>query len=562
MNKSAIAIVALAFMIGCSSVSEYRIKTLSPSGAESISEPSEREISEQYDFLDNSIFSQIPRIFCRSGKEESKNVDPFGQVLDSDWFTNRNAATPLSIEGIVKGPNKGDGPDTSGMWEVIKGKSRGVTVGFHVKDSRGDIYVIKFDPLGHPELASSSEVICTKFFYAAGYNTPENYIAVFCPDRLRVGKNAKFVDKRGVKRLMKQADLDEILSRVPWRDDAKIRVMASKYLSGKPKGPFSYRGRRRDDPEDLIPHEDRRELRGLGVICAWLNHVDIVGKNTLDMYVEDNGRKYLKHYLIDFGSTLGNASRPPHFEGGHEYTIDFVETLKSLFTFGIYKRSWEDLEFIDLPSIGYFESKVFEPARWKANYPNPAFQNMTNLDRYWGARVVASFSDEHIEAVVKSGHLTNLDSEKYLIRILQERRDKLVRYWYGKVNPLDNFAIAKDGTDKSFLHFEDLAVKAGFCSAEKCVYRCRLYHHNFQGKPELMTEYLLTKPPIALDGVIKDLVEAKVKEKDTKREDRYFFLEIHGKREKELSRNKYVRVHLYYEQKSQDFSIVGVEHEG
>lgn len=86
------------------------------------------------------------------------------------------------------------------------------------------------------------------------------------------------------------------------------RAVASKFRGGVPKGPFSYHGVRDDDPNDIIPHEHRRDLRGLRVFGAWLHHNDIRRINSLDMYITENGRRFLRHYLIDFGATLGSAS--------------------------------------------------------------------------------------------------------------------------------------------------------------------------------------------------------------------------------------------------------------
>jgi hypothetical protein len=46
------------------------------------------------------------------------------------------------------------------------------------------------------------------------------------------------------------------------------------------------------------------------VFCAWLNHDDSRGINTLDMLVNGNGRSWIKHYMFDFGSLLGSSPRP------------------------------------------------------------------------------------------------------------------------------------------------------------------------------------------------------------------------------------------------------------
>ena len=85
-------------------------------------------------------------------------------------------------------------------------------------------------------------------------------------------------------------------------------------------GPFEYHGTRADDPNDIHPHEHRRELRGNRVFAAWLNHDDSRAINTLDMLVKKDGRQVIRHHMYDFGAILGSATRfPDPPENGHEY---------------------------------------------------------------------------------------------------------------------------------------------------------------------------------------------------------------------------------------------------
>src|SRR5206468_1981458 len=142
------------------------------------------------------------------------------------------------------------------------------------KDKRGEQYLLKFDPEGYPELQSGAEVISTKILYAAGYNTPENYIAVFDPNHVRIGENVVEIGKDG-NPSMTRDDLLHMLERSPKMPDGRYRVLASKILPGKPKGPFAYMGMRGDDPNDRVPHEHRRVLRGLRVIASWIDHNDL-----------------------------------------------------------------------------------------------------------------------------------------------------------------------------------------------------------------------------------------------------------------------------------------------
>ncbi len=71
----------------------------------------------------------------------------------------------------------------SGPISIIKAKAEGVSPGFVMKDAKGEVYFVKFDIKGFPQLNTAAEVISTKFVYACGYNTPENYLSVLDRDR-------------------------------------------------------------------------------------------------------------------------------------------------------------------------------------------------------------------------------------------------------------------------------------------------------------------------------------------------------------------------------------------
>ena len=70
-------------------------------------------------------------------------------------------------------------------------------------------------------------------------------------------------------------------------------------LDGKPIGRIRFAGTRPDDPNDIFPHEHRRELRGLSVFAAWLNHDDSRSVNTMDTLVREGSRSIVRHHLID-----------------------------------------------------------------------------------------------------------------------------------------------------------------------------------------------------------------------------------------------------------------------
>ena len=250
----------------------------------------------------SDMFDRFGHIFGEIGSSEwgeAENVNTLDEVPDSSWFINRHGTERMSLDDLVRGPDSGDGPDPNETWAIFRSKSQGLTPGFEIIDEQGDRYIIKFDPLDLPELASAAEVISTKFFYAMGYNTPENYIIHVDPANFFIRPGTTLEDEFGDEVPLTQWRLDRMLRRVS-RTDGRLRVTASKYLPGLPLGPFRYYDTRSDDPNDVILHENRRELRGLRVVAAWLNHDDTRAHNTQDVWVEDEARHYIRHHMLDF----------------------------------------------------------------------------------------------------------------------------------------------------------------------------------------------------------------------------------------------------------------------
>ena len=412
------------------------------------------DLSKSYEF--------VKETFGGSAKSfgPALNVNTLGEVPDSSWFTNRLGRFEMSVADVVRGPDHVDGP-AAGTWQVTGRPDAGITPKFTIKDARGDTYLIKLDPVIAPELPSSVELVSTKIFHAIGYHVPEDFIVTFDAARLSIAPNAKLRTKTGGKRPIEPGDVEGWLAGTPRTPDGKIRALASRYVPGKVVGQFRFTGTRSDDPNDIYPHERRRELRGMRVFAAWLNHDDARSINSIDTYLEDGGRRYIRHYVQDFGSTLGSGSTSAQQpRGGYEYLIEPNKIGKGLASFGLWRRDWMNARYSSHLALGNVEADVFEPQKWKTEYPQPAFDQMDAADAFWAARIAARFTDDMIRAIVDAAQLSDRAAASTLSDIIIRRRDKVVKYWIRQTNPIDEFKIDESahGTD---IVFDNAAIRVG-----------------------------------------------------------------------------------------------------
>jgi hypothetical protein len=462
----------------------------------SIDKANNRKLSDIYDFFYMT--------FGKPGEKQPEGkfiqaggVNTLGEVPDSEWYTNRHSKRRMTIEEMVRGPGTSHPPSMDAPWRVTAAKTEGVTPGFTVKDSKGRTYQIKFDTRDNFEQSTGADVMGTRFFYALGYFTPENYLVYFTPDQLKVDAKTTFVDHRGVERQMLQSDIGDVLDKLPKDARGRYRAVASYFLQGKPAGPFRYFGTRTDDPNDIVPHEHRRDLRGLRVFAAWVNHNDSKSLNSLDMLVEENGAKFLKHHLIDFSAVFGaEAFEPKSPRAGYVPLFDWTSSAKEFFTLGLYvpAYAWR-ARHPYAKEVGRLESKVFDPETWVSNYYNPAFANALPDDEFWAAKQVMAFTEPEVRAMVRTAEYSSEEGTEYLIRSLMQRREKIGRAFFSAVLPLDNFTV-----ENGRLKFDDLGVRYGFHTPRNYQYSWSRFNNDTESRTPMSSATSEAVPSDFNDG--------------------------------------------------------------
>jgi len=256
-----IAVVLFACMLPVSAADD-RLRVSPPLTVDAddrnIPKPEEQRVSELYAIVYNSWMRHLSAAEKVAAARDAGalNTNAWDEVPDSSWFTNRISQHSLSFDEICAGL-EGQPPE-AGDWDVLRVEDEGYTPKLRVRDHAGRTYVLKFDP-STPEKNSGAERISTLVLYAAGYNVPHNTIVSFRSSDLVLAEDAYYTDVVGQRRPLTRGDLEVVLKEIKPLSDGTYRGMASMFLPGKGAGKFKYNGTRKGDPNDIIPHERRRD---------------------------------------------------------------------------------------------------------------------------------------------------------------------------------------------------------------------------------------------------------------------------------------------------------------
>lgn len=163
---------------------------------------------------------------------------------------------------------------------------------------------------------------------------------------------------------------------------------------------------RKDDGEALgrwsfggLDHENRRELRGLGLLAAWLCWFDVRPANTR-LRTGPTGED-LVHWITDSGGTLGKSRG--FMSVSYQKPADF---------------GWR---FTAPARGGRVRIVAYQPIERV-----PAFQEMTREDARWMARWIGRLSKKQITDALRGAGFDEANTRTYAAKLIA-RRDHMIR---------------------------------------------------------------------------------------------------------------------------------------
>jgi len=441
-----------------------------------VKEPEEYFSPFAWDGANQTIFRPISRFFAVDPAGRAVNANALDEVPDSSWFENRLGRQTLSPADVARGAcaeHELDASAPDGTWLIDKGKDNGANPGFRINVPGLGKFMLKSDPSEEPERATGATSIASRVYHAVGYYAPCDSVVYFRPSLLKLKPGLTVTNNEGVTKPFDEARLKDLLAHASHRNGL-VRMVASQWLPGKPLGPYKYDGLRSDDPNDIIPHEDRRELRGARLIAAWLAHFDSREQNTMDVFLpldpkNKKGPGYVRHYIIDLGDCFGSVWTDDGISRrlNHAYALDIPYLTEDFLTLGTIERPWERARRGAM--FGYFSARDFDPELWRGEYPNPAFGRMTEGDGAWMARILARFDEGLVRAAVSVGKYEP-DNERFLAETLIARRMAILRRYLSRLSPIGEVQATPQG-----LCGVDLARLTGVVPNESTSFRARAY---------------------------------------------------------------------------------------
>ncbi len=428
MSPAARAVVAaaLASVAGCGA---YRPPRFADAGT--VTEISDRRAIAVPEAHDPSEISRLTESLVRRPVQSALDprrspppgdVNALDEVVSSTWM--RAAGDARSPTGTPDGP-----PLPPLTLKQVTGPDR-----MRIVDARGLGYELLLDYPRHPTLRTGAAAIAGHLIAAVGYLTPEVHV-IDIPEEL------------GEVALPRRAC-------VAFESNVR-RAAAIRGPYGLELGPPHPSEVRPDDPNDRVPHAQRRSLRALRVVAAWLYLVDVGPDITRDVYVGAPGAGHVLHLIVGLEDALGVEQA---LIEARLLRDPIGRPVRNLLTLGLgdpfstrKKSPWTGL--------GSLSTDV-DPEDANNPWPYDPVLRMTDADGYWMAKRIQRLPRATLEAAVAAGKLDDARASQHFVYALDVRRRKVFAHYSARVTPLEIHAL-----DRNHLTLRDLSITWGFAGA-------------------------------------------------------------------------------------------------
>jgi hypothetical protein len=374
--------------------------------------PRRTGVTEQLYYSDAYVRRVLVQALDPTRPPEASDVNSLDEVPSSSWTRSlRGSRDPLA--GYRR-----DGPPELPL-QLQPAEKATITGARVAVDARGLRYELETDLSGRPEMLTAAAAITSRLLWALGYFTPEVWV-------------------------VQQAD--------------GTRVAATRWPVGVDLGPTPLLRTRSDDANDVVPHLDRRSLRALGMVAAWLGLGRLEPVMLRDQYLGATGQGHVRHELVGWSGALGVAALRSVVAEANDPDRESHNFFFRLGTFGLSPKPPAPEAQIRWPSLGQLGPWVV-PDDYTPSPPFEPIDRLTPADAFWLAKRLASLPDATLEAALDSGRLASPRARAALDGWLRARRWQVVHGGFEVATPLDVVGVgaARGGRPTIVLRDEAIA---------------------------------------------------------------------------------------------------------
>ncbi len=358
---------------------------------------------------------------------EALDVSSVDEVPKSSWYRG-DPSTGKMLEGYaVDGPPE---PPFTLSSETPSSETPNAT---SFVDARGLSYEWLVDPPGREGMRTAAAAVASRLLHALGYRTPEVHI-ITAPDGQRAA--------------------------------------ATRWPPGVDLGPTPITNTRSDDPNDYLPHLERRTLRVLFYVTAWVDMHRLHPRMLRDVYVGKPGRGHVQHHVVGVDGALGAQNFRDLQDWAKNPDREDSNFFLRMFSFGLSPKPWGQPPRTEWPSVGVMADTMLVD-EWDMSPPFEPTDSLLPGDAYWISKRIAAVDVKTIDEALVAAQLDNKPRE-WLREHITKRRTALLAYGYQQTTPCDLYALT-EATEKKPAHIDivDRAVFQGFTPTSQRSYRIR-----------------------------------------------------------------------------------------